>query len=49
MVNLQHIGFSLIIERLSFGGVMNFTYINGDDILDYLTDITPERVHNHRL
>lgn len=36
-------------DWLSFGGVMNFTYINGDDILDYLIDITPERIHHHRL
>lgn len=36
-------------DRLSFGGVMNFTYLNGADILDVLTDITSERIHNHRL
>lgn len=33
-------------DRLSFGGVMNFIYLNGADILDFLTDITPERIHN---
>lgn len=33
-------------DHLSFGGVMNFTYLHGADILDFLIDITPERIHN---
>lgn len=33
-------------DRLSLGGVMNFTYLYGEDILDFLVDISPKRIHN---
>lgn len=36
-------------DCLTFGGVIKFSYLLGEDIFDFLANVPPERIHNDSL